>query len=82
MATRTELEAAQNWRATVEYRGGRQSCIMRTLAGGLYLHHVEYDGLFMAGATATYNPSALDFELDKGIARIIAGDCPDGAPVN
>lgn len=45
------MEMNDNAIAIVEYKNGKQRAIKGTYNGGLYLEWLNYDGLFLAGAT-------------------------------
>ena len=77
VATVQELEARENWQATVSYtRSERTACIMRSAEGWHYLHMAEYDGLFPYGATFGFNLSAMRWEIERGIVRLLKGELP------
>jgi hypothetical protein len=46
---------------------------METMQGGVYLYHIDYRGMFPAGATMLYDRERLNKDVKRGDFVIVAG---------
>ena len=80
MTDRARLESRPNWLATLRAtRTNKFTAVMETMQGGVYLYHIDYRGMFPAGATMLYDRKRLNKDVKRGDFVIVAGSLEVGA---